>query len=92
MLKMGSASAEIATLNERVSAALADNPYLSTRHQLNFTAVRGRVTLHGAVNTFFQKQMVQESLRGIDGVDEIENQLHVVPHGLTSAVSADSLG
>jgi osmotically-inducible protein OsmY len=37
----------------------------------------GRVTIHGTVQTFFEKQMAQEALRNINGIESIENQLKV---------------
>jgi osmotically-inducible protein OsmY len=33
--------------------------------------------LQGVVGTFFQKQMAQEALRRVDGVQQIENNLEV---------------
>jgi osmotically-inducible protein OsmY len=63
-------------LNDRVSTALERNPYLANR-KLRFETQQGRVTLRGVVNTYFQKQMAQESLRHIEGVAEIANELEV---------------
>ena len=36
------------------------------------------ITLQGQVDTFYAKQMAQESLREIEGVGQIENNLRVV--------------
>ena len=33
--------------------------------------------LKGQVNSFFQKQMAQEAIRRVDGVQRIENMLQV---------------
>jgi len=63
-------------LDDRVLTALERNPYL-VRRNLRFETSAGRVTLRGVVNTYFQKQMAQESLRHVDGVDEIDNELEV---------------
>jgi osmotically-inducible protein OsmY len=63
-------------LDDRVNTALARNPYLARRN-LRFETSAGRVTLLGVVNTYFQKQMAQETLRHIDGVDQIDNKLEV---------------
>ena len=63
-------------LNDRVLTALERNPYLANRN-LRFETKQGRVVLRGVVNTFFQKQMAQESLRHIEGVAEIANELEV---------------
>lgn len=63
-------------LDDRVFTALEQNPYL-TRRNLRFETEAGRVTLRGVVNSYFQKQMAQESLRYVDGVHEIANELEV---------------
>jgi osmotically-inducible protein OsmY len=63
-------------LNDKVSTALSQNPYLSGR-TLRFETEDGRVILRGEVQSYFQKQMAQESLRHVDGVDEIFNELEV---------------
>ncbi len=63
-------------LDDRVLTALERNPYLARRN-LRFETSDGRVTLRGVVNTYFQKQMAQESLRHVAGVHEIANELEV---------------
>jgi len=65
-------------LNDRVLTALERNPYLAGR-QLRFETDHGRITLHGVVRSYFQKQMAQEAVRRIDGIREIHNELEVVP-------------
>ncbi|RMF89472.1 MAG: BON domain-containing protein [Planctomycetota bacterium] len=64
-------------LADRIGAALERNPYLMGR-MFRFETDQGRVILRGVVDTYFQKQMAQEALRDIDGVEEIENELEVV--------------
>ncbi len=63
-------------LEHRVSVALDRHPHLTGR-KLRFETHEGRVVLRGVVRTFFQKQMAQEALRRIDGVEEILNELEV---------------
>jgi osmotically-inducible protein OsmY len=63
-------------LSDRLHTAISDNPYLANRY-LRFETEAGRVTLHGVVSSFFHKQMAQEELRRIDGVELIENLLEV---------------
>jgi osmotically-inducible protein OsmY len=63
-------------LDDRVLSALEQNPYLTNRN-LRFETQQGRVILRGVVNTYFQKQMAQESLRNVEGVAEIANELEV---------------
>jgi osmotically-inducible protein OsmY len=67
---------ETIPLEARVHCALQDNPYIAPR-TLRFETSDGRVTLRGTVGTFFQKQMAQESLRRVAGVEEIANELEV---------------
>ncbi|HUT14032.1 MAG TPA: BON domain-containing protein [Thermoguttaceae bacterium] len=63
-------------LDDRVLTALERNPYLARRN-LRFETYQGRVVLRGVVGSYFQKQMAQEAVRHIDGVDEIANELEV---------------
>jgi len=44
---------------------------------LRLEARQGRIILRGTVASYYQKQMAQETLRKIDGVEEIENHLQV---------------
>ena len=67
-------------LDDRVFTALAGNPYLAGR-TLRFEREEGRVILRGVVRSYFQKQMAQEALRHLDGVDEIRNELEVTSVG-----------
>jgi len=63
-------------LNERVVTALERSPYLSRRN-LRFENSDGRVTIRGVVSSYYQKQMAQETIRRIDGVSQINNELEV---------------
>lgn len=65
-----------APLFDRIHTALTTNPFIPNR-QVRFEAADGRVVLKGHVGTFFQKQMAQEAIRRIDGVEGIENLLEV---------------
>ena len=67
---------ESKVLSEKVSHTLQQNPYLQSRN-LRFEMSEGRVTLHGQVASWYQKQMAQESLLRLDGIDRVENQLEV---------------
>jgi osmotically-inducible protein OsmY len=64
------------TLEQRVDSAISENPYLTGR-KLRFETVDRKVVLKGRVGTYFQKQMAQEAVRTLDGVDTIDNQLEV---------------
>jgi osmotically-inducible protein OsmY len=63
-------------LEDKVLVALERNPHLLGR-TFRFETESGRVTLRGVVRTYFQKQMAQEAIRRVDGVDEICNELEV---------------
>lgn len=65
-----------AHLEHRVSNALERSPHVAHR-TLRFETREDRVILRGTVRSWYQKQMAQEMLRGIEGVGEIENQLEV---------------
>ena len=61
----------------QVEDVVKTSPYLAGR-KLRIEADAGRVVLHGTVRSYFQKQMAQEALRQVDGVQGIENRLVVV--------------
>ncbi len=63
-------------LNHEIQSALEKNPYFAGR-KLRFEVSEGRVTLHGAVRSYYQKQMAQESLKGVTGVAQVDNLLEV---------------
>ena len=63
-------------LADRLGAALTSNPHLTGR-KLDYETDSGFVVLTGTVNSFFQKQMAQEAIRRVDGVEKIENRLKV---------------
>ncbi len=64
------------TLHDRVHQAISMNPHVSRQHLRTETA-DGRVVLRGTVASYYQKQMAQEALRDVEGVDAIENELEV---------------
>lgn len=63
-------------LLDRVHSALDSSPYLAGGG-VRIEAEHGQVRLLGKVKSYFEKQMAQEVLRRIDGVQQIENQLEV---------------
>lgn len=64
-------------LSDQVVTALERNPYLARRN-LRFETEEGRITLRGVVRSYFQKQMAQEALRELEGIEEIYNELEVL--------------
>ena len=64
-------------LFERIHEALTTNPHVPNRRHVQVEAADGHVVLKGSVRSFFEKQMAQEAIRRIDGVQRIENELEV---------------
>ncbi len=73
---MSGATVEPNALDDRVETAILTSPFVRHR-QLRFETQEGRVVLRGKVGSYFQKQMAQEAVRGVDGVQTIENCLEV---------------
>ena len=71
-----STATAIRPLFERIHDALTTNPHVPS-HQVRVEAEDGRIVLKGHVSTFFQKQMAQEAIRRLDGVQHIDNLLQV---------------
>ncbi|MBR2006150.1 MAG: BON domain-containing protein [Thermoguttaceae bacterium] len=65
-----------ALLNRKIAAALGRCSYIRNS-SLRLDVCSGRVVLSGAVPSYFLKQMAQESLRSVEGVEEIQNELEV---------------
>lgn len=64
------------SLATRISSALEHHPHLKHRN-IRIETSEGRVVLRGTVKTYYHKQMAQEALRRMEGVDQIENQVEV---------------
>ena len=64
-------------LNGRVTSALQKNPYVDFS-SLKCETNEGCVVLKGVVPSYFEKQMAQESLRSVEGICHILNELEVL--------------
>ena len=65
---------------EQGAQRLKESPYESVRRlQCEFDA--GVLTLRGSVGSFFLKQVAQQSVIGLSGVERIDNQIQVLPGG-----------
>jgi len=64
------------TLFNRVDSAIHCSPHL-TGHTLQIEMRAGRVVLRGVVPSYYQKQVAQEVVRMVDGVERVDNQLEV---------------
>jgi osmotically-inducible protein OsmY len=63
-------------LDQQVQSALIKQAGVPQKN-LRFEASEGRVTLHGTVHSYYQKQMAQEALRRLEGVQTIDNRIEV---------------
>jgi len=63
-------------LLHRVDSAIKGNPHLNG-HQVFCQEESGIVVLHGRVKSYFQKQMAQEALKRLAGVERVINELEV---------------
>ncbi|MCA9190116.1 MAG: BON domain-containing protein [Planctomycetales bacterium] len=63
-------------LLHRVDNAIKGSPHLAG-HQVFCQAESGVIVLHGRVGSFFQKQMAQEVLKKLSGIEKIVNELEV---------------
>ncbi|MBC8114055.1 MAG: BON domain-containing protein [Candidatus Saccharimonas sp.] len=63
-------------LRDRIHLVLSREPHLLGK-QIRAEVIDREVLLTGSVRTYFQKQMAQESLRAIEGLGPIRNQLCV---------------
>ena len=65
-------------LQFRVHFVLSRNPYVGGRDIRCEIVDEDIVILKGCVRTYYQKQMAQESLRKLEGIRRIANELDVV--------------
>ncbi len=61
----------------QASHILAQHPHLG-RRRVECRAESNRVVLKGEVNSFYEKQLAQEALRDIQGIEQVDNQLQVI--------------
>jgi osmotically-inducible protein OsmY len=66
----------VGPLAKRVDTAIQCNPYL-IGHTVRIEMRAGRVVLSGVVPSYYQKQIAQEVVRSVGGVEQVENQLEV---------------
>ena len=63
-------------LADRIGSAILDSPHL-TGHTVRIEMRAGRVVLSGVVPSYYQKQIAQEVVRMVEGVEQVENQMQV---------------
>jgi osmotically-inducible protein OsmY len=63
-------------LADRIDSAIHCSPYL-VGHTVRIEMRPGRVVLRGVVPSYYQKQIAQEVVRMVEGVERVDNQLQV---------------
>ncbi len=64
-------------LHNAVESVLARSPYLAGKN-LRFELHDDKVVLRGFVRSYYHKQLVQESLKGIASLPRIRNEIEVI--------------
>lgn len=68
---------QVPDLLDRISAAIDSSPHIAPGKIRVESGDSGQVRLHGKVQTFFEKQMAQETIREMAGANQIENRVEV---------------
>jgi osmotically-inducible protein OsmY len=71
---------QVPSLVDRIAEALKSSPHTARQSQslrIEPGSEEGHIRLVGRVQTFFEKQMAQETIRTLDGVSRIENLVEV---------------
>jgi osmotically-inducible protein OsmY len=63
-------------LQRSLENALLASPHIP-RHRIRIENSAGHVVVRGAVDSYYQKQMTQEVILRVEGVEQLENQLEV---------------
>jgi len=64
-------------LTDLIESAWRQIPHL-TKNNLSYEVQDGDLFLRGAVRTYYHKQLVQESMRNIEGIRMIRNEIQVL--------------
>ena len=65
-------------LTSTVKAELATDVRLGTLTDIEVSTTQGVVTLAGKVHNGEEKSMVEQKVRGVNGVVKVNNELHIV--------------
>ncbi|MGD0397303.1 MAG: BON domain-containing protein [Syntrophobacteraceae bacterium] len=65
-------------LTSTVKAELATDVRLGTLTDIEVSTTQGVVTLAGKVHNSEEKAMVEQKVRGVNGVVKVNNELHIV--------------
>ena len=64
-------------LSDLLSNALARNPYFANRN-VRIELQEDEIVLKGSVNTYYLKQLAQESVRSLKPTERIRNEIEVI--------------
>lgn len=65
-------------LQELAERSLRRNPYLALKH-VSCECRDGVLVLRGCLPSYYLKQLAQEAVAHLSGVERVENQIQVVP-------------
>ncbi len=63
-------------ITDQIEFALQNSPYLGFR-KIEVCQNADQIILTGRVDSYFEKQIAQETLRCVEGIGQIDNQLEV---------------
>ena len=76
-LSFGNGRSGSQAIAQAASERLTSNSNLSTQ-RISCDYMHGVLRLHGRLPTYYQKQVAQEVVKGLDGVDQVVNNIEVV--------------
>lgn len=66
-------------IEHQASRVISSHPHFRGRcHWLRFHCRNGCLRISGKLPTYYLKQLVQEALRDIAGIEKIDNEIHVL--------------
>jgi osmotically-inducible protein OsmY len=74
-------TASQAQLQELAERRLRSNPYLALKN-ISCDYLNGALILRGRVENYYLKQVAQEVVARVEGLERIENQIQVVTSGV----------
>ena len=83
-LKESSMGSSARDVRNRVQQRLSSCPYSQVR-RTTFTVQNGVVVLEGEVSAFYFKQIAQNVVCGVEGVQRVDNTIDVHPYATSGA-------
>jgi hypothetical protein len=80
-------------LNSQIRQSLnADTSLAGVGRNVHLTTENGKVTLHGSVSSEAEKQQIEQKVKQMSDVDDVQNQLQVASSGSSSATGSSATG